>query len=816
MAKKITQYPASAGSPNVLSLIDISEFDGSLYTSKKLTIDQLILFLNDNLDFQSSFIFKNNTGGFISKGMAVELSSATGLDLPEIALLSSSFSNVGLSQIYIANEDVLNGNSGTFIGSGFLNNFVTTGLTLGQKIFWDVASQSLTSVGTNIDQVFIGIVTVVDASGQLFISPTRGTKTLTSQLTNDGSDTINPFITALDVPAVPTLTSELTNDGENGLNPFITALDIPTFASADKMVTVGRNSTGSTLYKGTIVYILGSTGNRPNFVKARADIEATSAGTFGVIESNILNNADGNCVTIGTIGNLDTRSTATNPFTVDTLVDGDTIYLSPTTAGYITNVKPSAPNHLVYIGKVVRTSPTLGTIVYRIQNGYELEELHNVAISGSLLNGDILQYDSATQLWKNKVLSVPVDVLGISDAAGVYTYYSTLTLAMAAAVSGQTITFFTDITETSNIEIILKNGVDINFNGYTYTLNSSGTANCFLTNIGFGRTRFYNGKIQRIGGTQSALNSCVIMVSNVASTVYNLDFNGVEIYSSFGVGISGTSNTVPKINGVKLRTFSHGCYFATGVQINNSFIETFGVGDGCFTSSMTNCYVVTTGGGNGVTFPYAGRISNSYVSVSGTGSGRAISCVSGVTITNCTAISTRNMAIYNFGATSVLTYAYSTAGNAFEAGSSTRGTAINSYGYTTAGYAFFYLDEISNCYGESTSASAVDCFPSGNIYNSTFKSSASVVGQRFNRSIGSTFICTYNNVNGHAINPYAQAYIANNILIVTNNGANCIYAVASQLTRYVNNTFINSLTPINVNIVQQTTNTTDSQGNILM
>ena len=843
MAKKITQYPASAGSPNVLSLIDISEFDGSLYTSKKLTIDQLILFLNDNLDLGSSFTFKNNTGAYISKGMAVELSGAVGLDLPEIQLLSSSFSNVGLSQIFIANEDILNGNSGNFIESGFLNNFGTVGLTVGQKIFWDVPSQSLTVVGTDIDQVFVGIVTVVDANGQLFVSPTRGIKTLTSQLINDGADSINPFITALDVPAAPTLTSELTNDGENGLNPFITALDIPTvptltsdltndganglnpfitaldiptFASADKMVTVGRNSTGSTLYKGTIVYILGSTGNRPNFVKARADIEATSAGTFGVIESNILNNADGNCVTIGTIGNLDTRAVATNPFTVDTLVDGDTIYLSPTTAGYITNVKPSAPNHLVYIGKVVRTSPTLGTIVYRIQNGYELEELHNVAISGSLLNGDILQYESATQLWKNKVLSVPVDVLGISDAAGVYTYYSTLTLAMAAAVSGQTITFFTDITETSNIEIILKNGVDINFNGYTYTLNTSGIANCFLTNIGFGRTRFYNGKIQRIGGTQSALNSCVIMVSNVASTVYNLDFNGVEIYSSFGVGISGTSNTVPKINGVKLRTFSHGCYFGTGVQIDNSFIETFGVGDGCFTSIMTNCYVVTTGGGNGVTFPYSGRISNSYISISGTGSGRAISCVSGTTITNCTAISTRNMAIYNFGATSICTYAYSTAGNAFEAGSSTRGTAINSYGYTTAGVAFFYLNEITNCYGESTSSAAVDCFPSGNIYNSVFKSSASVVGQRFNRSIGSTFICTFNNVNGHAINPYAQAFIANNTLIVTNNGANCIYAASSQLTRYVNNTFIDSTTPINVNIVQQTTNTTDSQGNILM
>ena len=54
----------------------------------------------------------------------------------------------------------------------------------------------------------------------------------------------------------------------------------------------------------------------------------------------------------------------------------------------------------MYVGKVVRTHPTIGTIVYRIQNGYEIDELHDVAIT-SPTNGQILQYDSATSLWKN-------------------------------------------------------------------------------------------------------------------------------------------------------------------------------------------------------------------------------------------------------------------------------------------------------------------------------------------------------------------------------------------------------------------------------
>jgi len=86
---------------------------------------------------------------------------------------------------------------------------------------------------------------------------------------------------------------------------------------------------------------------------------------------------------------LDTRTVATHPFTVDTLNDGDIVYLSPTNAGYITNVKPYAPNHLVYIGKVIRTSPTNGYIEYQITNGFELNELHDV-VAQTTSYGDIL------------------------------------------------------------------------------------------------------------------------------------------------------------------------------------------------------------------------------------------------------------------------------------------------------------------------------------------------------------------------------------------------------------------------------------------
>ena len=206
--------------------------------------------------------------------------------------------------------------------------------------------------------------------------------------------TNSPVTTSGTINVTTTGTSADYIDGTGAIQTF------PTLLSADKMVTTGRNSTGSTLYKGIVVYISGSTGNRPNFVKAQANAESTSAGTFGVVLADIPNNTDGQVVTIGTIDNLDTRDTATNPFTTDTLVDGQTIYLSPTTPGYVTNVKPHAPSHIVYVGKVVRTHPTLGTIVYRIQNGYELDEIHDVAIT-SVATGQSIRRNTSTNLWEN-------------------------------------------------------------------------------------------------------------------------------------------------------------------------------------------------------------------------------------------------------------------------------------------------------------------------------------------------------------------------------------------------------------------------------
>ena len=184
---------------------------------------------------------------------------------------------------------------------------------------------------------------------------------------------------------------------------------------AETVPVVVRNpSVSDILRKGTIIYLNGSTGYRPNAYKAQANAEATSSGTFGVVLADIATNSDGTVAMLGTMHTLDTRNAATGapfPFTNDILVDGDVLWLDPFNAGYVTKTKPQAPNHIVFIGVVARSHPSLGRIVYRITNGYELDELHNVFINGTLADNHILYYDLATLLWKTKTIA---QVLGFT------------------------------------------------------------------------------------------------------------------------------------------------------------------------------------------------------------------------------------------------------------------------------------------------------------------------------------------------------------------------------------------------------------------
>ena len=168
---------------------------------------------------------------------------------------------------------------------------------------------------------------------------------------------------------------------------------------------VNKVSPNTTLTKAAyqVVKISGAQGQRLAVDLAQANNDNNSADTLGVVTETIAPNQEGFIMTVGQIENINT----TGSLQGETWTDGDVLYLSPTVAGRITNVKPTgATGHIVIIGYVEYAHANNGKIYVKIMNGWELDELHNVYINtGTLANNDALIYESSTQLWKNKTIA---------------------------------------------------------------------------------------------------------------------------------------------------------------------------------------------------------------------------------------------------------------------------------------------------------------------------------------------------------------------------------------------------------------------------
>jgi len=147
------------------------------------------------------------------------------------------------------------------------------------------------------------------------------------------------------------------------------------------------------------VRISGATGQRLSVRLAQADNDANSTTTIGLVTETIAGNQEGFVTTFGLVREINT----TGSLQGETWVDGDVLYLSPTVAGQITNIKPSAPQHLVTIGYVEYAHINHGKIFVKVDNGYELNELHDVTYPTALANGEILQYNGSTLRWENTV-----------------------------------------------------------------------------------------------------------------------------------------------------------------------------------------------------------------------------------------------------------------------------------------------------------------------------------------------------------------------------------------------------------------------------
>ena len=138
------------------------------------------------------------------------------------------------------------------------------------------------------------------------------------------------------------------NSNEHTLN-IATGLG-PVIQVGQEFLFLVYNDTGSTLEDGKVGYAPGpSTGGIPHAEYAKADSHSTIFGALGIFTQDILPGQVGLATTQGKVRGVDNNSLSLGY-----------VYVSATTAGDLTNVKPQFPNYAIEMGGATKIGTTDG------------------------------------------------------------------------------------------------------------------------------------------------------------------------------------------------------------------------------------------------------------------------------------------------------------------------------------------------------------------------------------------------------------------------------------------------------------------------
>ncbi len=250
------------------------------------------------------------------------------------------------------------------------------------------------------------------------------------------------------------------------------------------------NQSGNTISKGVVVRITGSntSSDIPRIVTASYENDNNSANTLGITFESIANGATGFVTTEGILAGVNTNA----------FVSGQLIYLGAT--GSIIGTAPQSPLHSVRLGEVVRHQTNNGSIYVRIDNGYEIEELHDVLIT-SASSGDLLVRSGS--VWTNsKQLSGSYAITGSLTSTSITT--SNATISGNVTVSG-----------TASINTLIVNQI-----GYSSGSNQLGDA---------------------VNDTQTLFGSVIIPTGSLTVTGSQAIYNPVSSISGLNIMSPQTS-----------------------------------------------------------------------------------------------------------------------------------------------------------------------------------------------------------------------------------------------------------------------------------
>jgi hypothetical protein len=136
---------------------------------------------------------------------------------------------------------------------------------------------------------------------------------------------------------------------------YMNSLGVPFVIARDRLF-YAQNNTGSTLTKGTVVYVSSASGGVARITKAQADATMTAVPAAGVVAADITNGTVGAVMQGGVLEGMNTSAFS----------DGATLYVSPTTAGAITATKPAHPQVIQPLGECIQAHSSNGIILLNI------------------------------------------------------------------------------------------------------------------------------------------------------------------------------------------------------------------------------------------------------------------------------------------------------------------------------------------------------------------------------------------------------------------------------------------------------------------
>ncbi len=276
-----------------------------------------------------------------------------------------------------------------------------------------------------------------------------------------------------------------------------------------------------TIPVGTPVYaVLNGNGNSstniPVNIASNAS-EATSSKTMGLVEASVEKNGFVYVITEGLVDGIDTSTANT----------GDPVWLGVDGA-YIFGLanKPKAPAHLVFLGVVTRGQQVNGEIFVKVQNGFELDELHTVSLESSIADNELLAYDTASGLWKNQTASES----GLAQS-GAFNYSQTIG------------------TKVSNVNaggVTIING-SITTNGYPIHVIVTGDADP-ITSGGWLRLQLYRGSTA-IGNVIQCESSAAGENTPYALQIIDTPAAGTYTYSLKTTTVAGSAFNFGEVDG---------------------------------------------------------------------------------------------------------------------------------------------------------------------------------------------------------------------------------------------------------------------------